>query len=87
MDAVKAAEWYHSHLDAKIPIVVLQGGLSDSAEPIEAGSAGQILNPHDENSADDLLDALLNLGINSSAQPSHERRSNHPVEPAHKVCC
>ncbi len=54
----KAARWLHGHLLGKIPIVVLRGGLAPTA--VAANSS----------SGDELLDALLGLGMADHDQVS-----------------
>ena len=61
-DLTKAAQWYVSHLGGRVPVIVIKGSLLDEPQTDDTGPqqpAGQ----WNDTNGDDLLDALLNLGL------------------------
>ena len=71
-DVSKAAQWYYDHLSGKIPLVVLQGRIEEATgckqgyRPDAEAKMTAIRSVKAESEEDELLDMLLNLGIDSS---------------------
>ena len=93
-DVVRAAQWFYDHLFGRVPIVVIQASLGSPESSKEADGPssewqtvkGSISSRADDGGDDDeLLEILLNLGIDSPKPTAPRPGPTAPTAASNRV--